>query len=266
MELRLDGKVALVTGSSRGVGLAIARRFSAAGAAVMLSARKPDALESAANLVSRDGAAVGWRVADVGRAQDAVDCVDATVDRFGAVDILVNNAGTNPAFGSVVDIDDEHAERTVAVNQQAVVRWTRAAWRAGMRDRGGNVINIAAISGLAVYRNAGWYGVTKAATIHLTRQLAYELAPAVRVNAIAPGVVETDFGRANVEEYGLTELAEHLRNRRPERVAEQIPLGRVGDPDDIAKAALFLASDAASWITGNILAVDGGALTVPWDR
>jgi NAD(P)-dependent dehydrogenase (short-subunit alcohol dehydrogenase family) len=263
MELSFSGKVALVTGGSRGIGFAIARRLAEAGASVMLSSRKAEALDAAAAAIASEGGTADWFAADVGSSEDAAACVAATVARFGGIDILVNNAGTNSHHGRVIDIDDRRAMRAVEVNQHAVVTWTGAAWRGGMQDRGGSVINIAAISAMAVYRNSGWYGGTKAAMIQLTQQMAYELAPGVRVNAIAPGVVETDFGRANVEEYGLTELAEQLRQRTPEAVAERLPLRRVGTPDDIAYAALYLASDAASWVTGQTLAVDGGALTLP---
>ena len=252
-----------MTGRFRGIGLAIARRFAEAGAAVMLTSRKADVLEAAAAAIARDGGRAEWHAADVGRPEDAVGCVAATVERLGGVDILVNNAGTNPHHGPLIDVDEDLALRAVRVNQQAIVTWTGAAWRASMQERGGVVLNIAAISAMAVYPNAGWYAGTKAAMVQMTQQLAYELGPAVRVNAIAPGVVETDFGRANAEEYGLPALAERLRQRTPEMVAELLPLGRIGVPDDIAWAALFLASDAASWITGQTLAVDGGALARP---
>jgi NAD(P)-dependent dehydrogenase (short-subunit alcohol dehydrogenase family) len=263
MELSFTGKVVLVTGGSRGIGLAIARRFAESGASVMLASRKAEDLEAAAATIIGAGGMADWFAADVGRRDDAVACVAATVDRFGGIDILVNNAGTNPHHGRVIDVDDDRAMRAVQVNQHAVATWTGAAWRGGMQDRGGSVINIAAISAMTVYRNAGWYAGTKAAMIQLTQQMAYELAPAVRVNAIAPGVVETDFGKANITEYGLTDLAEQLQRRTPEEVAERLPLRRIGTPDDIAYAALYLASDAASWVTGQILAVDGGALTLP---
>jgi NAD(P)-dependent dehydrogenase (short-subunit alcohol dehydrogenase family) len=266
MQLDLEGRVALVTGASRGIGFAIARELADAGATVMLSARNTDALEkAAAELGARNGNVVGWQRADVADTADAKACVAETVARFGGLDVLVNNAGTNPHYGPLVDTDEDLAERTVQVNQQAVIRWTGAAWRAAMRERGGAVLNIAAISGLDVYPNCGWYAATKAAIIHMTRQLAYELAPGVRVNTIAPGVVETGFAEGLVEEYGdrLSALAEQLPKRDPDARAAKLPLRRLGVPDDISRAALFLLSDAASWITGQTLAIDGGALAVP---
>ena len=179
----------------------------------------------------------------------AESCVAATVERFGSLDILVNNAATNPYFGPLIDIDLARAEKTVQVNQQAVLTWTQCAWRASMQVSGGNVINVSSIGALSVEPGIGWYNVTKAAIAHLTRQLAGELGPLVRVNALAPGLIKTDFARA-------------LWERAGDQVAARLPLRRLGEPDDVAKAALFLASDAASWLTGHVLVIDGGALVV----
>lgn len=248
--LSLEGKVALVTGASRGIGFAIARRLAEAGAAVMLCSRTSDDLERAAGALSSDGAAVGWHAANVGDPQQARECVDDTVERFGRLDVLVNNAGMNIHSGPLVEIDDARADKILKVNQHAVVVWTAAAWNASMRERGGAVVNVSAIGGLAVYPGSGWYNATKAAVIQMTRQLAYELGPGVRVNGIAPGVVQTDLARRRVDEDG-------------EGLAARLPLRRLGLPDDIAMAALFLASDAASWITGHTVVVDGGALLTP---
>jgi NAD(P)-dependent dehydrogenase (short-subunit alcohol dehydrogenase family) len=251
MELRLDGKTALVTGASRGIGRAIARSFSAAGASVMISSRKADALAaSAAEIVATSGDRAGevdWRVANAGDAGQAEACVSATVERFGAVDILVNNAATNPYYGPIIDLDATRADKTVRVNQSGYLEWVQSAWRSGMDERGGVVLNLASIGGLSVEGGIGWYNVTKAAVIHLTSQLAGELGPAVRVNALAPGLVKTEFARALWETDG-------------EAIARRLPLRRLGEVDDIANAALFLCSDAASWITGHTLVIDGGAL------
>ena len=249
MELRLDGKVALVTGGSRGIGRAIASRFAEAGAHVMLVSRKADDLADAARSMDGLGGQVAWQAANAGDPEAAEACVAATVERFGALDILVNNAATNPFFGRLVDIDRSRAEKTVQVNQLAVLTWTQCAWRASMKESGGNVINVSSIGALSVEPGIGWYNVTKAAVAHLTRQLAGELGPGVRVNALAPGLVKTDFARA-------------LWERAGDHVAARLPLRRLGEPDDVAKAALFLASDAASWLTGHVLVVDGGALVV----
>ncbi len=244
-ELSLDGKVALVTGASKGIGLAIARGLADAGAGVMLSSRKQEALDEAAKTIDSDDLATF--AANAGEPDQAEACVAATVERFGGVDILVNNAATNPHMGPVIDVDLPRYDKTFQVNLRGPLVWTQAAWRAGMQERGGSVINVVSVGGIRHDSGIGVYNISKAGLIHLTKVLAAELAPKVRVNAIAPGLVKTDFARA------LWEPAEEL-------VAATMPLQRIGKPDDIAGAAVFLASDAASWITGETLVVDGGAL------
>ncbi len=251
MELELEGKTALITGGSRGIGLAMAARFAEAGANVMISSRTAEDLAGAAAGLVGAGLPeerVGWVAAHVGRPEDAGACVTETLARFGGLDILVNNAGTNPYFGPMVDIDLARAQKTFEVNQLSVLVWTAAAVKAGLR---GSIINVASIGGLGVEPNIGWYNVTKAAVLHITRQLAFELAPDVRVNALAPGLVKTKLAAALWEGPG------------EQRIAAHIPLRRLGLPDDIATAALFLASDAASWITGQTFVVDGGTTSQP---
>ena len=250
VDLRLTGRTALVTGASRGIGLAIARAMAGAGASVMLSSRSAEALADASAGLEDLGGTVDWFAANAGDPAQAEACVAATVERFGGLDILVNNAATSPHFGPLIEIDRARAEKTVAVNQLGVLAWSQAAWRGAMADSGGSIVNVASIGGLVPEHGIGWYNVTKAAVLHLTRQLALELAPRVRVNALAPGLVRTQFARA-------------LWERDEERTAAHIPLQRIGEPDDIAPAALFLASDAASWITGQMLVVDGGSTVAP---
>ncbi|MBM3670975.1 MAG: SDR family oxidoreductase [Actinobacteria bacterium] len=244
--LDLNGKTAIVTGASRGIGLATATSLVAAGANVMMSSRKADALDEAAATIS-GGDKVATFAANAGEPDQAAACVAATVERFGAVDILVNNAATNPHMGPVIDVDLSRYDKTFQVNVRGPLVWIQEAWRTWMRKHGGSVVNVVSIGGLRHDGGIGVYNVTKAALVHLTKVLAAELAPGVRVNAIAPGLVKTDFARA------LWEPAEDL-------VAATMPLQRLGEPDDIAGAITFLASDLASWMTGEILVVDGGAL------
>lgn len=244
MEISLKGKVALVTGASRGIGKAIATAYAGAGASVMLSSRKQDALEAVSAEIDGETAVFA---ANAGEPDQIEACVAATVERFGRVDILVNNAATNPYMGRPIDIDLPRFDKTWQVNYRGPVVWIQQAWKASMAEHGGVIVNISSVGGLSVEPAIGHYNVTKAALIHLTRTMAADLAPGVRVNAIAPGLVKTDFARA------LWEPAEDL-------VADRMPLKRIGMPDDIAGAAVFLASDMASWITGQTLVVDGGAL------
>ena len=253
MELELQGKTALITGASRGIGLAMAARFVEAGANVMLTSRTAEDLVKAASGLVEGGTPeqqVAWTPAHVGKPEQAQACVARTVERFGGLDILVNNAGTNPYFGPMIDIDIVRAQKTFEVNQLSVVVWTAAAVKAGLRA-GGSIINVASIGGLGVEPGIGWYNVTKAAVLHLTRQLSFELAPDIRVNALAPGLVKTRLAAALWEGPGEDKAAAH------------IPLRRLGLPDDIATAALFLASDASSWMTGQTVVVDGGTTAQP---
>jgi NAD(P)-dependent dehydrogenase (short-subunit alcohol dehydrogenase family) len=244
MQIDLDGRVALVTGASKGIGRAIASTLAASGAKVMLSSRKQEALDEAA--ASMDGE-VATFAANAGDPEQAEGCVAATVARFGRVDILVNNAATNPTMGATIDADLGAWDKTFQVNVRGAFVWSQLAWRAWMRDHGGSIINLSSIGGLRGDAAIGVYNTTKAAIVHLTRILALELGPGVRVNAIAPGLVKTEFARALWEPAG-------------DAVAAGLPLRRLGEPDDIAHAARFLAGPGASWITGHTLVVDGGAL------
>jgi NAD(P)-dependent dehydrogenase (short-subunit alcohol dehydrogenase family) len=248
MEITLEGKVAVVTGASRGIGLAIAQRICEAGGDVLLVSRKAEGLTEAVGTLEGLKGAASWQVGHVGHPDDAQRTMEVCLERYGHIDILVNNAGTNPYMGPLIDIDGARMAKTVEINQSSIVHWTKAACVAGLGDGGGSVLNIASIGGLMPEPGIGWYNATKAAVIHLTKQLSWELAPAIRVNGIAPGLVKTELARAIWEEH-------------EDRIALQIPMKRLGVPDDIATAALFLVSDEASWITGQMLVVDGGTTT-----
>lgn len=252
MDEGLVGKTALITGASRGIGRAIAFALAEAGCNVVVSSRKQDALQQVAEQITarHPESRVFAKAAHVGNPEQARECVAAAMSAFGAIDVLVNNAGTNPYFGPMVDLDMPRAHKTVEVNQLSVVLFTQQVWKASMRDRGGTIVNIASVGGIGTEAGIGFYNSTKAAVIHLTRQFAAELAPAVRVNAIAPGVVRTDLARALWEEH-------------EEQLAHMLPLGRIGEPEDIAKAAVFLAGAGSSWMTGQTLVVDGGLLIRP---
>ncbi|MGQ0847644.1 MAG: SDR family oxidoreductase [Actinomycetota bacterium] len=251
MDVRVDGKVALVTGGSRGIGQATALEFIRSGAeGVAITGRKSENLEASRQQLVEAGAAadrVLTLVAKADRDEDAVIAVKTTIDRFGACDILINNAGTNPAAGPLATVEMGAVDKTWAVNQRAPLVWCQQAVGQWMADHGGSIVNVSSVGGLRPAAILGAYNISKAALAHLTRQLAFELAPRIRVNAVAPGVVKT-------------RLAGSLWQDQESVAAAGHPLGRLGEPDDVARAIVFLASDAASWITGVVLPVDGGVI------
>jgi NAD(P)-dependent dehydrogenase (short-subunit alcohol dehydrogenase family) len=242
---RFEDQVALVTGASRGIGLAVAKRLVDEGARVVITARKPAGLAAAVEELG--GAAHAISVA--GAADDSDhqdDAIGTAVREFGGLDVLINNTGINPAYGPLTEIEESAARKIMDVNVLAALSWTRRALAAGLgSNRRGAVVNMASVAGLAPAPGIGYYGVSKSALIGLTVQLAAELAPRVRVNAIAPAVVKTRFAAAL---YEADEAA----------AAAAYPLGRLGRPEDIGAAAAFLASSDADWITGQTLVVDGG--------
>jgi len=243
---RFAGQVAIVTGASRGIGLAIARRFVAEGGRVTVTARGADALAGAVGELGEEVALGVPGKADDPAHQEEV--VARTVERFGRLDVLVNNAGINPVAGPVTTADAGAIQKTFGVNVTAAIGWVEQARRAGLGEHAGAaVVNVASVAGLRPSPPIGVYGASKAALIHLTGQLAVELAPRIRVNAVAPAVVKTAF-------------ATLLYEGREEAVAAGYPLGRLGVPDDVASAVAFLASDDAAWVTGQTLVVDGGLL------
>ncbi|MEV8098128.1 SDR family oxidoreductase [Kitasatospora sp. NPDC085879] len=238
------GQVALVTGASRGIGLGIARELVQRGAKVCITARNPEPLAEAV----RDLGGPDHAIAVAGKADDAAhqeEAVARTLESFGRLDLLVNNTGINPTYGPVLDTDPAVAAKILAVNVLAPLAWTRRAHAAWMGEHGGAVVNVASIAGIRSSENIGMYGVSKAALIRLTMELAADLGPDIRVNAVAPAVVKTKF-------------AEALFEGREEKVVRAYPLGRLGLPEDIAGAVAFLLSQDAAWITGQTLVVDGG--------
>jgi NAD(P)-dependent dehydrogenase (short-subunit alcohol dehydrogenase family) len=246
MQVSLDGQVALVTGGSKGIGKAIAHRMVESGAKVMISSRKIDQLEeAAAEIRDATGGEIDVYAANAGDIDAADACVAATIERFGGLDVLVNNAATNPHYGATLDIEPGKFDKTFEVNLRGPLYWSQAAHRRAFAERPGVIVNISSVGGLRTEFGLGVYNLTKAALIHLTRQLANEIGP-TRVVGIAPGLVETSFSQVLVDNFG-------------EQLRKQLPVQRLGQPDDIAYLAVFLASDRASWITGETYVIDGGA-------
>ncbi|MFI7502713.1 SDR family oxidoreductase [Streptomyces sp. NPDC049687] len=243
MTVELSGKVALVTGASRGIGYGVAEALVARGDRVCITGRNEDALKEAVERLGAD------RVIGVaGKAHDLAHqtaAVEAAMEAFGRVDYLVNNAGTNPVFGPIADLDLDVARKVFETNVVSALGFAQKTWHAWQKDNGGAIVNIASVAGLSASPFIGAYGISKAAMINLTQQLAHEFAPRARVNAIAPAVVKTKF-------------AEALYEGREAEAAAAYPLGRLGVPSDIGGTAAFLTSEQSDWITGQTLVVDGG--------
>lgn len=244
----LSGRVALVTGASRGIGSAIAEILAEHGAQVVLSSRKQADLDVEADRINglypERAVAIA---AHAGRPDELERLVKGVMERFSRIDILVNNAATNPYMGPVLGADLAAWDKTFEVNVRGIFVLTKLVYEAWMESHGGAIVNISSIGGLRPGVALGVYNVTKAAVIMLTRQLAKELGGTVRVNAVAPGLIKTRFAQAL---WGNEAILD--------RVLSQNPMGRIGNPDEVASAVLFLASDAASYVNGEVLVVDGG--------
>jgi NAD(P)-dependent dehydrogenase (short-subunit alcohol dehydrogenase family) len=241
---QLANQVAIVTGASRGIGFAIAQRFVAEGAKVCITGRDAEALDTAVKDLGGSDVAIGvpGRGDDVDHRAMVVDTVLGT---FGPATLLVNNIGINPAYGPLGALDLTAARKMLDVNVLGTLGWVQEALRGGLADPGGAIVNISSVSGIRPAPGIAFYGVTKAAVIHLTEELAIELAPTVRVNAVAPAVVKTRFATA-------------LYEGREEQVAAGYPLARLGVPEDVAGTVAFLCSRDAEWITGQTIVIDGG--------
>jgi len=250
----MSGRVAIVTGASRGIGEAIAARFAEAGSRVTICARKADSLHAAAErIASRFGQdRVLVVAAHTGKEEDCTRVVTETTKHFGKVDVLVNNAATNPYFGSFLDVDMGAWDKTFDVNLKGYFFMAREVARHLLaREAGGSIVNVASIAGLMGSPMQGVYGMTKAAIVSMTKTLSAELAARkVRVNAIAPGWVDTRFASAVIQNDAL--VAE---------VKKRTPMQRYGVPEEIAGGALYLASDASTYMTGHTLVIDGGLTT-----
>ena len=249
----LAGRTALVTGGSRGIGYAIAAELLTRGAAVTITARKLDELSASADklvadFAGGDASRVLAVAANAGSAESREASVTQTVERFGSLDILVNNTGINPTYGFLMDADLSAVSKTFDTNVVATLAYVQLAYRAWMAEHGGAIVNIASVGGLRSTGVIPAYGASKAALIRLTEELAWQLGPSIRVNAVAPAVVKTKFAAA-------------LYSQGEEKTASAYPMKRLGEPEDIANVVGFLVSDAASWMTGETVRVDGGALS-----
>lgn len=244
----LDGKVAIVTGASRGIGESIARTFANRGARVVLSARKNETLSPVAASIREQGGQAIAVACHTGKLEMITALYDTVVEKYGRVDVLVNNAATNPYFGPLVHVTESAYDKTFEVNTKGYFFMAQRAASIMVKQNGGSIVNIASIAGLECVPMQAVYGMSKAAVILMTKAFAKELGSSnVRCNAICPGLTDTKFAKVLIETESIYKIA--LQN---------IPLNRHAEPDEIAGAALYLASDAASYTTGAVLTVDGG--------
>lgn len=249
MQIDLNGRVAIVTGASRGIGKAIAAAYAAAGAKVVLASRKQEGLEEAAAEIRAAGGTALPLAAHVGDEQAVNALVEKTVEAFGRVDIAVSNAGTNPHFGPTLEATTALWDKIMEVNLRGAFLLCRAVAPVMQRQGGGSIVIMSSIAGMRPSENLGIYSVSKAGLCMLTKVLANELGPhKIRVNAIAPGTIRTRFSKVLVE-----------TEETAQRILSRTPLGYIGEPEDVVGAALFLAAPLSGYVTGAVITVDGGA-------
>jgi|TARA_Y100000031_G_scaffold138510_1_gene164446 NAD(P)-dependent dehydrogenase (short-subunit alcohol dehydrogenase family) len=251
--MELVEKVAIVTGSSRGIGYGIASALSRVGAKVIISGREEETCRSAVETITQDGGSSIYVTIDIARSGEVERLVEAALEAFGKVDILVNNVATNPYEGPVIGVPLPDWQRTLSVNLTAPLLLAQTCWNAWMKHAGGNIVNVASVGAhRPAHPTMGVYDISKSALVHLTTQLAAELAPSVRVNAVAPGLIKTEFSRSAWED-GQGEI-----------IATGYPMQRLGEPSDVADAVVYLVGKGAGWVTGQTITVNGGGLD-PFD-
>lgn len=250
MDFNLDGKVAIITGASKGIGEAIARGLAHAGAKVTISSRKQEGITRVAHDIQSSGGEAIAQQAHMGDSDQVAALVAKTLETWGRVDIAVNNAGTNPHFGPLLTADEGQLEKILDVNLKGYFRLCKEVVPHMQEQGAGKIINITSVAGIRPGPGMGAYSISKAGVIMLTKVLASELGQSnIQVNAIAPGLIKTKFSQVLWQNEDLLHHQESVT-----------PLGRIGLPEDVVGAAIFLASSASDWVTGTVLLVDGGSM------
>lgn len=250
--MRLENKIAIITGGSRGIGKAIALEFARQGATVVVASRKQEMLDEVVNEIEAGGSKAKAIATHTGDAEQCKQLVQQTVDEYGQVDILINNAATNPHFGPLLTAEASHWQKIFEVNLMGYFWLSKFAAEAMQQSGGGKIINMASVTGINPGVFMGVYSVSKAGVLMMTKSLAQELGPYnIQVNAIAPGIIKTKFAEA------LWSNPDLLK-----QYTERTPAGRIGEPEDIVGAALYLASDESKYHTGDIFIIDGGNMTM----